>query len=46
MGKSLAKKILARCSGMDEVKAGDIITCKVDCAMLNDTLGSLYVDPP
>jgi 3-isopropylmalate/(R)-2-methylmalate dehydratase large subunit len=46
MGKTLAEKILARCSGVGEVKAGDIITCKVDCAMLDDTLGPLYVDPP
>ena len=46
MGKTLAEKILARCSGVGEVKAGEIITCKVDCAMLDDTLGPLYVDPP
>lgn len=45
MGKTLAEKILARCSGLDEVSAGQIVTAKVDCAMLDDTLGPWYVDP-
>ena len=45
MGKTLSEKILARCSGSNEVKAGDIIIGKVDCAMLADTLGPWYVDP-
>lgn len=45
MGKTLAEKILNRCSDNYEAKAGDIVTCKVDCAMLDDTLGAPYVDP-
>jgi len=45
MGKTLAEKILARCSNNETVTAGDIITCKVDVAMLDDTLGPWYVDP-
>lgn len=44
MGKTLAEKILARCSGNESVKAGDIVIGKVDCAMLDDTLGPWYVD--
>ncbi|WP_295581336.1 3-isopropylmalate dehydratase large subunit [uncultured Oscillibacter sp.] len=44
MGKTLAEKILARCCGRAEVTAGDIVTGKVDCAMLDDTLGPWYVD--
>ena len=44
MGHTLAEKILARCSGGKEVNAGDIIMGKVDCAMLDDTLGPWYVD--
>jgi 3-isopropylmalate/(R)-2-methylmalate dehydratase large subunit len=44
MGKTLAEKILARCSGKNEVSAGEIVIGKVDCAMLDDTLGPWYVD--
>ena len=45
MGKTLAEKILARCSGNESVSAGQIIQGRVDCAMLDDTLGPWYVDP-
>lgn len=45
MGKTLAEKILARCCGQETVSAGDLITAKVDCAMLDDTLGPQYVEP-
>ncbi len=45
MGKTLAEKILARCSGSAAVKAGDIVIAKVDTAMLDDTLGPWYVAP-
>lgn len=45
MGKTLAEKILARCTGQDEVTAGDIVMGNVDCAMLDDTLGPPYVEP-
>ena len=45
MAMTLAEKILARCSGREQVTAGEIVTGKVDCAMLDDTLGPWYVDP-
>ena len=45
MGKTLAEKILARCSGQNAVTAGDIIIGQVDCAMLDDPLGPPYVEP-
>lgn len=44
MGRTLAEKLLARCSGKADAKAGDIVVGKVDCAMLDDTLGPWYVD--
>ena len=44
MGKTLAEKILAKCAGQKNVTAGEIIIGKVDCAMLDDTLGPPYVD--
>ncbi len=39
MGKTISEKILARASGNDEVRANDIVICKVDKAMLDDLLG-------
>ena len=44
MGKTLAEKILARCSGNSEVSPGQIVVANVDCAMLDDALGPWYVD--
>ncbi len=46
MGKTLAEKILARCSAKSEVSYGDIITAKVDCAMLDDGLGPWFTAEP
>lgn len=43
MGKTMAEKILARCSGQAAVSAGDIVTAKVDCAMMDDILGPRVV---
>ena len=44
MGMTMAEKILARCSGRQSVSAGEIVTAKVDCAMLDDILGPRVVD--
>ncbi|MGI6084214.1 MAG: 3-isopropylmalate dehydratase large subunit [Acetivibrionales bacterium] len=46
MGKTLAEKILANCCGREEVSAGEIITAKVDCLMMDDALGPWFVDKP
>lgn len=43
MGKTLAEKILSKCSGAD-VSAGEIVFAHVDCAMLDDGLGPWYMD--
>lgn len=39
MGMTISEKILARASGQDAVKAGDIVWARVDRAMLDDILG-------
>jgi 3-isopropylmalate/(R)-2-methylmalate dehydratase large subunit len=36
MGQTITEKILARHSGKDDARAGDIVMCKVDLAMAND----------
>lgn len=36
MGQTITEKILAAHCGRDEVRPGDIVTCKVDLAMAND----------
>lgn len=46
MGKTLAEKILANCCGRDQVSAGEIITAKVDCLMMDDALGPWFADKP
>lgn len=38
MGKTITEKILSKASGVD-AKAGDIVICKVDRAMMDDILG-------
>ena len=35
-GQTITEKILARHAGLDSVRPGDIVTCKVDLAMAND----------
>ena len=44
MGKTLAEKILAKAAGLPEVTAGQIVTAKVDCAMMDDILGPRVID--
>lgn len=39
MGMTLTEKILARASGNQSVKAGEIVVAKVDVAMMDDILG-------
>ncbi len=39
MAKTLSEKIIARAAGLDAVKPGDIVTCKVDLAMMHDLSG-------
>lgn len=39
MGMTISEKILAKASGRDTVKAGDIVWAKVDRAMMDDILG-------
>jgi 3-isopropylmalate/(R)-2-methylmalate dehydratase large subunit len=46
MGKTLAEKILARSCGRAEVNAGEIITARVDCLMMDDALGPWFADKP
>ncbi|HZB78344.1 MAG TPA: 3-isopropylmalate dehydratase large subunit, partial [Actinomycetota bacterium] len=36
MAQTSTEKILARHSGVDEVRPGEIVMCKVDLAMAND----------
>jgi 3-isopropylmalate/(R)-2-methylmalate dehydratase large subunit len=36
MSQTITEKILARHAGVDEVRPGDIVMCKVDIAMAND----------
>lgn len=46
MGRTLAEKILANCCGRGAVSAGEILTVKVDCLMMDDALGPCFVDKP
>lgn len=39
MSMTMSEKILARAAGLAETSAGDIVTAKVDCAMMDDILG-------
>ncbi|UUX49040.1 3-isopropylmalate dehydratase large subunit [Nisaea acidiphila] len=44
-GQTLAEKIIARAAGQDSVRAGEIVTCKVDLAMIHDSGGPRRVKP-
>jgi 3-isopropylmalate/(R)-2-methylmalate dehydratase large subunit len=41
MAQTITEKILARASGEGEVHPGEIVTAKVDVAMMHDSLGAL-----
>jgi len=45
MSMTLAEKILARSARRDEVRAGDIVTCHVDLAMMHDSSGPRRIQP-
>lgn len=45
MSMTLAEKIIARAAGHAETRAGEIVTCKVDLAMLHDSGGPRRVAP-
>ena len=45
MAQTLAQKIVARAAGRPEVTPGEIVTCKVDLAMMHDSGGPRRVKP-
>lgn len=45
MSQTLAEKIIARAAGRDRVSPGDIVTCRVDLAMVHDSGGPRRVKP-
>jgi 3-isopropylmalate/(R)-2-methylmalate dehydratase large subunit len=45
MPQTLAQKIIARAAGRDAVTPGEIVTCKVDLAMMHDSGGPWRVKP-
>jgi 3-isopropylmalate/(R)-2-methylmalate dehydratase large subunit len=45
MPMTLAEKIIARAAGRNSVRAGEIVTCKVDLAMVHDSSGPRRVAP-
>ncbi len=45
VGQTLAQKIIARAAGRDSVASGEIVTCRVDLAMMHDSSGPRRVQP-
>jgi len=45
LGLTLAEKIIARAAGRETVRPGEIVTCKVDLAMMHDSGGPRRVKP-
>jgi 3-isopropylmalate/(R)-2-methylmalate dehydratase large subunit len=45
MNQSLAQKLIARAAGRSSVAPGEIVTCKVDLAMIHDSSGPRRVKP-
>ena len=45
MLQTLAQKIIARAAGRDAVTPGEIVTCRVDLAMMHDSGGPRRVKP-
>ncbi len=43
--RTLAEKIIARAAGLNQVSPGDIVTCRVDLAMIHDSGGPRRVAP-
>lgn len=44
MGMTITEKILAEHAGLDKVKAGDLITAKVDITLANDITGPVAIE--
>ena len=40
MKQTLAQKLVARAAGRTDVTPGEIVTCKVDLAMVHDSSGA------
>jgi 3-isopropylmalate/(R)-2-methylmalate dehydratase large subunit len=45
MNQTLAQKLVARAAGRSSVTPGEIVTCKVDLAMMHDSSGPRRVKP-
>jgi 3-isopropylmalate/(R)-2-methylmalate dehydratase large subunit len=45
MKQTLAQKIIARAAGRERVRVGDIVTCRVDLAMIHDSSGPRRAKP-
>ena len=45
MAQTIAEKILARAAGRQQVRPGEIVTCRVDLAMFHDSSGPRRVAP-
>ena len=45
MAATLAEKIIARAAGLERVAPGEIVTCRVDLAMIHDSGGPRRVAP-
>ena len=45
MAQTLAERIIARAAGRDRVRRGEIVTCKVDLAMIHDSGGPRRAKP-
>jgi len=43
--RTLAEKLVARAAGRTDVTPGEIVTCKVDLAMMHDSGGPRRVEP-
>ncbi len=44
MPMTMSEKLLARAAGLPQVRAGEIVTARVDCAMMDDILGPRVMD--
>ncbi len=45
MASTLAQKIIARAAGLESVRPGDVVTARVDLAMIHDSGGPRRVEP-
>ncbi len=45
MPQTLAEKIIARAAGRESVRPGEIVTCRVDLAMMHDSGGPRRIQP-